>query len=253
MRLRDKITIVTGAAQGIGRAIAERFAAEGAAVLVADIDEAMGEETAAIIRARGQAASFVRTDVSDEDQVADAVKLAAAKNGRIDVLCNNAAYLTNWHDILNAAPEEWDISYRVTYMGATYFTKHTLPFMLPHKAGSIINISSVQGMVGARQSPAYAAMKHALIGLTRNVAYDYGLQNIRCNALCPGAIRTRISPQPGSELHQRQISKTMLGRTGDVNEVAAVAAFLASDEASYITGAIIAVDGGWTGMGGDAM
>src|SRR5438046_10619095 len=100
MRLRDKITIVTGAAQGIGRAMGERFAAEGAAVLVADIDQAMGEETAAIIRARGQAASFVRTDVASEEQVARAVKLAGGNAGRIDILCNNAAYLTNWHDIL---------------------------------------------------------------------------------------------------------------------------------------------------------
>ncbi len=246
--LTDKIAIVTGAAQGIGRAIAERFAADGAAVLVADIDGAMGEETAAIIRARGQAASFISCDVADEAQVAHAVKLAAAKNGRIDVLCNNAAYLTNWHDIVGASSDEWDISYRVTLMGAAHFIKHALPFMLPHKAGSIINVSSVQGMVGGRNSPAYAAMKHALIGLTRNVAYDYGSQNIRCNALCPGAIRTRISPPPGSELHQRQISKTMLGRTGEANEVAAVAAFLASDESSYITGAVIPVDGGWTAM-----
>src|SRR5437762_3863121 len=159
MRLTDKITIVTGAAQGIGRAIAERFAVEGAAVLVADIDEAMGEETAAIIRARGQAASFVQTDVSNDDQVAHAVKLAAGKSGRIDVLCNNAAYLTNWHDILGATADEWDISYRVTLMGAAHFIKHALPFMLPHKAGAIINVSSVQGMVGGRSSPAYAAMK----------------------------------------------------------------------------------------------
>src|SRR5207344_3077426 len=99
------------------------------------------------------------------------------------------------------------------------FIKHTLPFMLPHKAGSIINISSVQGIVASRQSPAYATMKHALIGLTRIIAYDFGAQGIRCNAICPGPIRVRYSPEPGEELYQRQVSKTMLGRVGTPREV----------------------------------
>ena len=103
-------------------------------------------------------------------------------------------------------------------------------------------------MVGARTSPAYTAMKHALIGLTRSVAYDYGEQNIRCNAIAPGAIQTRISPPDGSPLQQRQVSKTFLGRVGQPVEVARAAVFLASDESSYITGAVIPVDGGWTAM-----
>jgi NAD(P)-dependent dehydrogenase (short-subunit alcohol dehydrogenase family) len=119
---------------------------------------------------------------------------------------------------------------------------------MTQSGGSIINISSIQGMVGARNSPAYTTIKHGLIGLTRSTAYDFGPQNIRCNAIAPGAITTRISPPPGSELHQRQISKTFLGRTGQPEEVAAAAVFLASDEASYITGAVIPVDGGWTAM-----
>ena len=247
-RLHDKVAIVTGAAHGIGRAIAEQFAHEGAAVLVADVDETAGEESAAIIRARGQAASFVKCDVGNEDHVANVVKLASAKSGRIDVLCNNAAYIAVWKNILEADADEWDRSYGVTLMGATNFIRHTLPFMLPHKAGSIINISSIQGMVASRSSPAYSSMKHAIIGLTRNVAYDYGPQNIRCNALCPGAIRVRYSPEPGSELHQRQLGKTMLGRTGEPIEIAHAAVFLASDESSYVTGAVIPVDGGWTAM-----
>jgi NAD(P)-dependent dehydrogenase (short-subunit alcohol dehydrogenase family) len=120
--------------------------------------------------------------------------------------------------------------------------------MVAQKSGSIINISSIQGLVGGRNSAAYTTIKHALIGFTRSVAYDYGPQNIRCNAICPGAIRTRISPPPGSELHQRQVSKTFLGRVGEPHEVGAAAVFLASDEASYITGAVLAVDGGWTAM-----
>jgi NAD(P)-dependent dehydrogenase (short-subunit alcohol dehydrogenase family) len=120
--------------------------------------------------------------------------------------------------------------------------------MTAHGGGSIVNVSSIQGIVGARSSAAYTATKHGLVGLSRSVAYDFGPQNVRCNALCPGAIRTRISPPEGSELHQRQISKTMLGRTGFPEEVARAALFLASDEASYVTGAVLPVDGGWTAM-----
>jgi NAD(P)-dependent dehydrogenase (short-subunit alcohol dehydrogenase family) len=120
--------------------------------------------------------------------------------------------------------------------------------MMPHRSGSIVNIASIQGLVGARTSPAYTSMKHAVVGLTRSVAYDYGPHNIRVNAICPGPIATRISPRPGEELYERQISKTPLGRIGQPREVAAAALFLASDEASFITGAVLPVDGGWTAI-----
>jgi NAD(P)-dependent dehydrogenase (short-subunit alcohol dehydrogenase family) len=161
---------------------------------------------------------------------------------------NNAAVLGPWHDVAAATEAEWDAYYRVSLLGASRFIKSVLPYMLPHRAGSIINVSSVQGLVGARSSVAYTSVKHGLIGLTRAVAYDYGTHNIRCNAVCPGPIQTRISPEPGSEWHQRQIAKTMLGRTGEAIEVAHAAVFLASDESSYVTGAALPVDGGWTAM-----
>src|SRR6185295_9170696 len=129
-----------------------------------------------------------------------------------------------------------------------WFTKAVLPFMVKQRSGSIVNIGSVQSLVGGRDSVAYTAIKTALGGFTSSVAYDYGPQNIRCNIICAGAIKTRISPAPGSELHQRQISKTMLGRIGEPREIAGAALFLASDESSYITGAAIPVDGGWTAL-----
>jgi 3-oxoacyl-[acyl-carrier protein] reductase len=128
--------------------------------------------------------------------------------------------------------------FRVNLMGAQYFTREILPIMVQQNGGSIINISSIQGMVAGRNSAAYTAMKHGLIGFTRSIAYDYGAHNIRCNAICPGAITTRISPAPDSELYQRQVSKTFLGRVGTPREVAHCALFLASEESSYVTGAV---------------
>ena len=208
-----------------------------------------GEGAAAEFRQAGGDATFVPCDVSQPEQIARVVAAATKRNGRLDVLCNNAAYITSpWHAAGDAPDEEWEKCFRVSLMGTQWFTKAVLPFMLKQNRGSIVNIGSVQSLVGGRNSVAYTSIKTALVGFTRSVAYDYGPQNIRCNIICAGAIKTRISPEPGSELHQRQISKTMLGRIGEPREVATAALFLASDEASYITGAAIPVDGGWTAI-----
>jgi NAD(P)-dependent dehydrogenase (short-subunit alcohol dehydrogenase family) len=248
-RLKDKTAIVTGAAHGIGKAIAELFAEEGANVFIADVDGLAGKQTAREIQARGGNATFFRCDVSKPAQVKQVVKAAAGSKARIDILCNNAAYMTRQSHKAGDSPDsEWEKSFRITLMGTELFTRAVLPRMVKQNIGSIINISSVQGVVAGRESAAYTTMKHGLIGFTRSVAYDYGAKNIRCNALCPGAITTRISPPPGSELHQRQISKTFLSRTGLPREVAYAALFLASDESSYVTGAVLTVDGGWTAM-----
>jgi len=249
MRLKNKTAIVTGAANGIGLAIAQLFAEEGANVFIADVDEAAGGQGAESIRKAGGKAEFVRCDVSSSEQVMQVVKRAGENNSHIDILCNNAAYISKqWHNSGEAPDEEWEKSFRVSLMGTQYFARAVLPSMIKQNSGSIINISSVQGMVAGRNSAAYTTVKHGLIGFTRSVACDYGSHNIRCNAICPGAITTRISPVPGSELYQRQISKTFLGRIGQPHEVASAALFLASDDSSYITGAILAVDGGWTAM-----
>lgn len=248
-RLHGKVAIVTGAGHGIGRAISQIYAEEGAAVFMCSMNAEVGEGAAAEFRQAGGEATFIQCDVSQPDQIARVVEAAANKHGRLDVLCNNAAYITSpWHGAADAPDEEWEKSFRVSLMGTQWFTKAVLPFMLKQQSGSIVNIGSVQSLVGGRNSVAYTSIKTALVGFTRSVAYDYGPQNIRCNIICAGAIKTRISPEPGSELHQRQISKTMLGRIGEPREVATAALFLASDESTYITGAAIPVDGGWTAI-----
>jgi NAD(P)-dependent dehydrogenase (short-subunit alcohol dehydrogenase family) len=242
--LDSKVAVVTGGAHGIGRAIVEVFCEAGAHVVMADIDEEAGRA----IEATVPNTQFVRADVSVKDDAARVIEIAGAIANRIDILCNNAAYLGATHGAFDATEEEWERCFAVSLLGAQYFTGAALPYMIRQKNGSIINIASVQGMVGARNSVAYTSVKHGLIGFTRSVAYDYGPHNIRANAICPGAIQTRISPKPGDELYQRQVGKTFLGRIGVPREVAYAALFVASDEASYLTGAVIPVDGGWTAM-----
>jgi NAD(P)-dependent dehydrogenase (short-subunit alcohol dehydrogenase family) len=242
--LENKVAIVTGAAHGIGRAIAEIFAEAGARVVIADTD---GEAGSALARSLPNA-RFVTADASVPEDVQAVVATAAGLTGSIDVLCNNAAYLGPSHASADASDGEWERCFGVGLLGTQRFIAAVLPYMMKQREGSIINISSVQGLVGARDSAAYTSIKHGIVGLTRSVAYDYGPYNVRVNAICPGAIRTRISPPEGSELHQRQIGKTFLGRVGLPHEVANAALFLASGLASYITGAALPVDGGWTAM-----
>lgn len=246
-RLKGKVAIVTGAANGIGRAIAERFANEGAWVLLVDLEEDTGRKVVQGIEATGGKAAFVRGDVSRREDVKHAVELAAAQTGRIDVLCNNAAYLgPDFHGALDSTDEEWRKCIDVALMGTHYFTQATLPYMIAQKAGSIVNVVSIQAMEGMMTSAAYTATKAALLGYTMSVCYDYGLDNIRINSLCPGPIQTRIAGGPGDPHYQWQCDQTTLGRVGYPEEVAWAALFLASDEASYVTGVTLPVDGGWT-------
>ena len=248
-RLSGKIAIVTGAGHGIGRAIAEVYAEEGAVVFMCSRDLDAGEAAAKEFRAAGGDATFLQCDVGEPAEVARVVQAAAQRNGRIDVLCNNAAYLTSpWHASGDAPDDEWEKCFRVSLMGTQWFTKGVLPFMVRQKSGSIVNIGSIQSLVGGRNSVAYTTIKTALVGFTRSVAYDYGPHAIRCNVICAGAIKTRISPAEGSELHQRQLGKTFLNRIGQPREVAYAALYLASDESAYVTGAALPVDGGWAAM-----
>jgi NAD(P)-dependent dehydrogenase (short-subunit alcohol dehydrogenase family) len=245
-RLNDKVAIVTGAANGIGMAIAELFGEEGAFVIATDVELERGEEVAAGIRFRGGQAQFARADVTQSSDAHAAVTLAADQYGRVDILCNNAAYLGQFHAVMEATDAEWERCLQTSVMGTHYFTREVLPYMLEQKSGSIVNVVSIQAMVGCMTSVAYTSAKAALLGYTLSAAYDYGPHNIRVNSLCPGPIQTRISPPPDDPHYKWQCEQTMLGRVGYPKEVAYAALFLASDEASYITGATVPVDGGWT-------
>lgn len=245
-RVANKVAIVTGGANGIGKATSELLAAEGASVFVCDIEDGAGQQTVQAIRDLGGRAEYIHADVTKQSDVAQAVAAAVSRTGGIDILCNNAAYLGNVHAILESTDEEWDKCINVALMGTHYFTKAVLPYMIRQKKGSIVNVVSIQALVGMMTSVAYTATKAALLGYTLSAAYDYGSHNIRVNSLCPGPIRTRISPPPGTPHYKWQCENTMLGRTGEPEEIASAALFLASDEASYITGITLPVDGGWT-------
>jgi NAD(P)-dependent dehydrogenase (short-subunit alcohol dehydrogenase family) len=246
-RIKDKVAIVTGGANGIGKAICEVFAQEGGWVLVVDLEERSGQSTVAAIQANGGRAEFVRADVSNQEQIQSTVRLAAAHNGRIDILCNNAAYISpNFHAALDSTDEEWHNCINVTLLGTHYFSKAVLPYMIAQKQGSIVNVVSIQAMEGMMTSVAYTATKAALLGYAMSVCYDYGLQNVRVNSLCPGPIQTRISAGANDPHYFWQCDQTTLGRVGYPSEVAWAALFLASDEASFITGVTLPVDGGWT-------
>jgi NAD(P)-dependent dehydrogenase (short-subunit alcohol dehydrogenase family) len=246
MRLKGKVAIVTGAASGIGRAIAELFAQEGASVVVADINDEGGRETAKRIEDRGGVGLFLHTDVAISEDARSMVEGTLRSFHGIHVLVNNAAYLRDFKPAVDTTEEEWDRSMGVTLKSVFLCSKWTLPHMIQARGGSIINIASVGGLVGFASYAAYCSAKGGVIQLTKSLAIDYGRYNIRVNAICPGPIDTPTTPEGQDErLHQWQRDMTALGRTASPEEVAYPALFLASDESSFVTGSNLVVDGGW--------
>lgn len=245
MRLRGKTVLITGGATGIGAACARRFAQEGAHVAIADINQDDGMRTAEAIGGR-----FIVCDVANAEQCRAAVEETVAGYGRLDILINAAAHLGGYFDAAAMTPEEWRAVLAVTLDGVFYCSKYAVQAMLKTGGGSIVTIASVEGMTGAAHHAAYVTGKSALFGLTRSMAIDFGKHGVRVNAISPGIIDSgrpdieRLKHDPDISRFWRKM--TVLDRMGRPDEVAAAALFLASDEASYITGQNLAVDGGWT-------
>lgn len=242
--LENKVAVITGAAHGIGKATAERFAAEGANVAVADIDEALGNQVVEQIQAAGGVARFVHTDVGVHDQVRHMVESTAEAWGRLDILVNNA-YISARGSVVDVEEAEWDRAMNVNLKALYLAAKYAFPHMERIGGGAIVNMSSVHGMMAWPNGAIYDTAKAAVINLTRQMAIDGGPLGIRVNAVAPGWILT----------HEEWISEERvqlagriypLGRPGQPVEVANVIHFLVSDEASFVAGHTLTVDGGLT-------
>ncbi len=243
MSLSGKVAFVTGASQGIGRACALKLVKAGAvAVVAARTQEKLDELVKEIIASGGQAAAFA-LDVTDEEQVKSATKAAVAQFGKIDILVNNAG-ITRDQLVLRMKRADWDAVLQTNLTSAYLCTQAVTSSMIKQRWGRIVNITSVFGQMGQAGQANYAASKAGLIGLTMAIARELGSRNITCNAVAPGFIETAMTEVLGEEFKQNAAKQIPLGRVGTVEDVAAAVAFLASDEASYITGHVLNVNGG---------
>ncbi|MWV41926.1 SDR family oxidoreductase [Natrialba sp. INN-245] len=243
--------LVTGAGSGIGRATAKRFAAEGAQVVVADIDEDGGHETVEQIDDDGGDATFVETDVTDESDVEQMVEETVDTYGQLDFAHNNAGIGAEMVPLTEQTEDTWDSLYEINLKGVWRCLKEEIPVMLEHGGGAIVNTSSVSGLGGDWNMTPYNSTKHGVVGLTRSAALEFGGEGIRINAVCPGVIETpmvnELLETAPEDVEQMIIGRPM-DRFGQPDEVASATVWLCSDDASFITGHPLAIDGGVTAL-----
>lgn len=247
--LKGKIAFVTGAASGIGEAIALTLARAGAFVYVADLNEREGARVVGEITKEGFSAEFFRLNVAESKDCEKAAEAVHQKHGKLDILVNNAG-IGHVGTILEATEEDFDKLYAVNVRGIFSLTKAFLPRMIERKNGAIINTASIGGIVALKDRLIYCTTKFAVVGLTKSLALDHALQGIRVNCICPGRVETpfvkkRISEYPDPQKAYAEMAATQaVGRMGTPEEIAAAVLYLASDEAAFVTGTALVIDGG---------
>lgn len=248
-KLDGKTAIITGAGGGIGRATALLFAAEGAKLLLADWNAESNEETSALVQAQGGTTATIRTNVAKPEDVHAMVEKAFATFGRVDVLMNNAGAGTDPAPIHETEVENWNKVIAICLSGVFLGMKYALPYMIQQNKGTIINVASIAGIIGSPGLIAYSAAKAGVIEMTKTAAVEYSRFNIRCNALAPGWTKTAmVDAYTGNkaEMEQKMLKGIPMRRFGEASEIAHAALFLAADDAAFIQGQTIVVDGGIT-------
>ena len=248
-RFAGKVAFVTGAGSGIGRATAIAFAAEGASVVLADIDTVGNEETARLVAEHGGRVLSVKCDVTSSSDIQSVIEQTVREFGRLDVAFNNAGIEQPPAPLVDISEDEWSRLLDIDLRSAFLCMKYEIPAMLEHGGGSIVNTSSGAGVVGIRGQAAYVAAKHGLIGLTKSAALDYAAQGVRVNAICPGIIETPMMDRFSggtSEGRARVIGQEPVGRMGRPEEIASAVLWLSSDLGAFATGHAMVIDGGQT-------
>ena len=243
--LQNKVALVTGAGAGIGRAVALDYAKNGASVIVTDFNDETGNETTRLITDAGGNAVFCHNDVTDHNDSERAVATALSTYGRLDIACNNAGISTTPTNTAEMEIETWHKVIAVDLTGVYYGVRAQIPAMVEAGGGAIVNISSIAGVIGLEGITAYTAAKHGVIGLTKNIALEYGPQNIRATAVGPAFIKTGLENHFPPEIREQLAARHALGRMGEPIEVANLVTWLSSDLATFVTGNYYPIDGGY--------
>jgi NAD(P)-dependent dehydrogenase (short-subunit alcohol dehydrogenase family) len=250
MKLQDRVAVVTGAASGMGKSIAELYAKEGAKVIVADLNLEGAEQVAAGIVSNGGVAKALKVNVALVEDIDNMIDTAVNEYGTLDILVNNAGIMDGFEPVGDINDERWDLIFDINTKSVMRSTRKALPIFLEKGKGVIVNTASTGGVSGAHAGATYTASKHAVVGLTKNTAFMYANKGIRCNAIAPGATATNISASMKNinefGMSRTQLTQAVIPRVGTPEEIAQVALFLASDDSSFVNGAIIAADAGWT-------
>ncbi|WP_163528797.1 SDR family oxidoreductase [Halobacillus ihumii] len=250
MKLQDKVAVVTGAASGMGKAIADLYAKEGAKVVVADLNSEGAETVARDIISHGGVAKAVKVNVAELEDIEHMIDTAVKEFGTLDILVNNAGIMDGMEPVGDIDDEKWDLIFDINTKGVMRATRKALPIFLAKENGIIVNTASSGGLNGAHAGATYTASKHAVIGLTKNTGYMYAEKGIRCNAIAPGGVETNIASSI-KNFNEFGASRTgaaqsVMPRTGKPEEIAKAALFLASDDSSFVNGTVLTADAGWT-------